>query len=113
MNAPSFENRTISEMFSRGFWMMLGPLLLVPFAIKIIEYGNGWLTPFDFIFVGTLIAMILARGFEFYKGHPRTAEGAPATQQHFWRYVLWVGILGSVAWIVANLVGNYVLAKGP
>jgi hypothetical protein len=110
MNAPSYENRTIPEMASRGFWMMLGPMLLVPFAFKIIEHGNGWLTAFDIAFLGTLLVMILARGFEFYKGHPRTAEGAPATREHLWRYALMVAIIGAVAWIVANVLGNYVLS---
>jgi hypothetical protein len=108
MNAPIYENRTMPEMFSRGFWMMLGPMLLVPFTYKIIEHGNGWLTVFDLAFLGTILAMILARGFEFYKGRPRTAEGEPATFGHLRRYLIGLLIVAAAVWIVANVLGNYV-----
>lgn len=107
---PSEEGirRTIPEMFSRAFWMMLGPMLLIPITYKIIEYGNGWLTLFDFVFMAIIVAMLLARGFEFWKGHPRTAEGAPATTGHFRRYALTLLGIGIPLWIAANVLGNYV-----
>jgi hypothetical protein len=111
MNAPGYERRTIPEMMSRGFWMMLGPMLLVPLTFKVIEYGNGWLTAFDFALLGTLAAMIVARGFEFYKGHPRTTDGAPATRDHLWRYALFVAVLGASLWVLANVIGNYLLRR--
>jgi hypothetical protein len=111
MNTPGLENRSIAEMMSRGIWMMLGPMLLVPFMFNILQHGNGWLTGYDFVFLGTLAVMVLARSFEFYKGHPRTADGAPATQEHLLRYILLVLGGGLAAWIVANVLGNYVIDR--
>lgn len=101
--------RTIPEMFSRGFWMMIGPMMLIPITFKIIEYGNGWLTIFDFVFLATLVVMLLARAFEFFKGHPRTAEGTPATPGHLRRYAIALIAIGVPVWIAANVLGNYVL----
>jgi hypothetical protein len=109
MTAPNYEHRTIPEMASRGFWMMIGPMLLVPLTFKVIEHGNGWLTTIDFVFLGTLAAMVLARGFEFYKGHPLTVEGQPATTKHFQRFVMLVAGAGLGVWVMANVVGNYVI----
>jgi hypothetical protein len=109
-NNPS--DHTIFEMLCRGFWMLIGPMLLIPIAVSLVDYGNGWFTKFDFLFLGVLVAMLLARGFEFYKGHPRTSEGTPATPAHFRRYALGVVLLGALAWIVANVLGNYVLNGG-
>jgi hypothetical protein len=109
MNTPTFENRSILEMMSRGFWMMIGPMLVLPIAVSIVQHGNGWWTAADYAFLGTLAAMVLSRCFEFYKGHPRTAEGEPATREHLWRYVLLVCGCGLAIWIVANVLGNYVI----
>jgi hypothetical protein len=103
------ERRTIPEMFCRGVWMMFGPMLLVPITYKIIEHGSGWFTVFDGIFIVTLIIMVAARGFEFFKGKPRTAEGTPATPAHLRRYVVGVVGIGLPLWIAANVMGNYVL----
>lgn len=105
------EHHTIPEMACRAFWMMLGPMLLVPLTFKIVEYGNGWLTAFDFAFLSIVAGMLLARGFEFFKGHPRTADGAPATPAHFRKYALGVLALGIPIWIAANVLGNYVLTR--
>ena len=111
MNEPvEYEKHTIPEMLGRAFWMMIGPMLLVPITYKIIEHGNGWLTVFDFIFLGTLLVMLLARCFEFYKGHPRTSEGTPATREHLRRYALGVVAIGVPLWIAANVLGNYILS---
>lgn len=105
------ESHTIPEMISRSFWMMVGPMLLVPLTYKIIEHGNGWMTLFDLLFFGTLAAMLAARGFEFFKGAPRTADGTPATRDHLRRYALGVIGIGLPLWIGANVVGNYLLGN--
>jgi hypothetical protein len=111
MNTTTNEpQRTIPEMFSRGFWMMFGPLLLIPLAFKIVEHGQGWFTPYDIAFLLILAGMLAARGFEFYKGAPRTAEGQPATSDHFKRYALGVVTIGLACWVVTNLLANHWLA---
>lgn len=101
--------RTIPEAFARVFWMLLGPLLLVPITFKVVEYGNGWLTVFDFAFLGVLCALMLARCFEFFKGHPLTAEGQPATPSHLKRYLVGTVAVGLPIWVAANVLGNYIL----
>ena len=103
--------RTIPEMFARLFWMLFGPMLLIPITFKLVEYGNGWLTKFDIAFMCVLLLLVLTRLFEFYKGHPLTAEGQPASPGHLRRYALGVIAIGLPIWIAANVLGNYVLTR--
>ncbi|MGE3806092.1 MAG: hypothetical protein AB7K24_15585 [Gemmataceae bacterium] len=102
------EQRTsLSAAFSRIFWMMLGPMILVVVALNIAQSAAGWLTGADMIFLIVLAGMIAARWFEFHKGDPQTATGAPATPAHLRRYVLSAALLGVGVWVIVNLVGNH------
>lgn len=106
------ETRTpFLPILCRVFWLMLGPLLLVVLTFMIATTGNGWLTPADVGFLGILVALMIARWLEFRGGNPQTAEGEPATPAHLRRYLIVVVAFGLGLWIVANIVGNYVLAS--
>lgn len=107
------EDRNVTsgrDILARLFWMMIGPMLLALFAYLIIKTGNGWLTGFDFAFLGVAAAMMLARWLEFRGGHAKTAEGEPATPAHLRRYLIGVAVLGLAVWVIANIIGNYVLS---
>ncbi len=96
-------------ILGRVFWMMLGPMLLVLMTFMIATTGNGWLTHADFGFLGILVAIMIARWLEFRGGNPQTAEGQPATPAHLRRYLIAVVVLGLGLWVMANVVGNYLL----
>jgi hypothetical protein len=50
------------------------------------------------------------RYLEVRAGNPMKPDGDPATPADFRRYLLMVAVIGPLLWIVANVVGNHVLA---
>ena len=87
-------------------WMIVGPFALAIVGISITERHDGWFSPLDLVFFVVLGGMLLGRWLEFRYSRPLTATGEPATVAHLRRYALVLGILGLVAWLAANLVGN-------
>ena len=105
------EMRSLSAVFGRVLWMMLGPLILVLLTFVIVSTGSGWLTWADIAFVGVLASMLLARWVEFQRGHPQTATGEPATPTDLRRYVRTILPVGATVWFLANLMGNHLLDR--
>jgi hypothetical protein len=102
-------DQTVVGVLARLGWMMVGPALLAVFAFLVVKTGNGWLTPVDFGFMAVAASLILARWLEFRTGSPQTAEGQPATPEHLRQYTIGVVVISLVVWVVANILGNYVL----
>ena len=98
-------------VFGRLFWMIVGPLALVLTAYFIVTSGTGWTTTADFLFLIILGGMILGKWLEFRGGSPETSTGEPATAADLRRYILMVVIAGPAVWVVANILGNYVLRR--
>jgi hypothetical protein len=92
---------------ARGFWTALGPLLLLTLLAIIISTGSGWLTAVDALFFLTLAGVLAARWFEFRGGDPQTATGQPATRDDLRFYLLVTPIVGLIAWVLANAIGNH------
>jgi hypothetical protein len=90
----------------RVFWMMVGPFALATLALSIAGQADGWFSPTDLLYFVVLAGMLIGRWTEFRFSLPMTASGEPATADHLRRYVLGLGLLGLVAWVVANLIGN-------
>ena len=95
----------------RLFWMMVGPLALVLTTYFIVTSGTGWTTTADFLFFIILGGMILGKWLEFRGGSPETQTGERATTADLRRYILMVVIAGPAVWIVANILGSYVLRR--
>ena len=108
--APTQLSNSLFVMFSRVYWMAIGPAILVLLALNIINRGNGWFTPVDFAFLALLGVLLLARWIEFRGGDPHTSTGEPATPEDLRRYALYAILIGLGAWVVANLIGNHLLA---
>ncbi len=99
---------TLGEILARLTWMLAGPVFLFILAYGIVYTGNGWATPVDFAFFVALAITLAARWFEFLGGHPRTAEGAPATPLHLHRFLTVGTLVGVSVYVLANVLGNYV-----
>ena len=95
----------------RLFWMMVGPLALVLTIYFIVTSGTGWTTTADLLFFIILGGMILGRWLEFRGGSPETSTGERATAADLHRYILIVVTAGPAVWVVANILGNYVLRR--
>lgn len=98
-------------VFGRLSWMIVGPMALVMTTYFIVTSGNGWTTPADLIYFVILGGMILGKWLEFRGGSPETSTGERATAADLRRYILMVVTAGPVMWIVANILGNYVLRR--
>jgi hypothetical protein len=98
-------------VFGRLLWMMIGPLALVLTIYSIATSGAGWTTTADILYFIILGGMMLGRWLEFHGGRPETSTGEPATDADLRRYVLTIMAAGPIVWVLANLVGNYLLAK--
>jgi len=101
---------SIKVIFARLFWMLLGPVFLAISLYHIATAGTGWATFADLLYFIILGGMILGRWVEFRGGNPRTTTGEPATPADLRRYVLAVAVGGPVCWVLANLIGNHLLA---
>ena len=108
---PSTQSTSMLAFAARWYWMMLGPLILGLLAFSIITNGNGWLTRADIAFLVLLGVLLMSRWLEFHEGNPETATGEPATTNHLRRYLLYATLLGLSGWVLANLMGNYWLAR--
>jgi hypothetical protein len=102
---------SLSALFGRVFWMMVGPLSLVLLTFAIVQIGSGWLTWADCLYLAVLGGMVLARWQEFRRGSPRTTDGRPATRGDLRHYVQTAVPVGVGIWVAANVVGNYVLDR--
>ncbi len=98
-------------VFVRVFWMALGPLMLGLLVLAIIRNGKGWFTPADLWFLVILNALILARWAEFRTGHALNSMGQPAKPDDFRRYITGAAAIGLGGWVIANVIGNYVMPR--
>lgn len=109
MAAPS--TTSTAALFGRLFWMMIGPLSLALTVYYIVTSGTGWRTFADGLYFVILLGMILGKWLEFHGGNPQTSAGDPATPADLRRYVVTLVIVGPLVWVLANVVGNHLLAK--
>lgn len=100
----------LSAVLGRLFWMIAGPLGLALCIYYIVTSGTGWRTEADLLYFLLLGGMILGRWLEFRGGQPQTTSGEPATMADFRRYVVLVAVAGPIVWVIANVIGNHVLA---
>jgi hypothetical protein len=109
--ATQSASTSLSAILGRIFWMMYGPIFLMVFAIIIAQRADGWLAAPDLIYFLVLGGMLLGRWIEFRGGNPLTGMGEPATEADLRRYWFLAGLIGMGVWVVANLVGNHVVAS--
>lgn len=106
---PSQLSNSSLVLFSRIFWMAIGPGILALLTLIIIDQGLGWFTTVDMAYLAVLGVLVVARWIEFQGGDPHTSTGEPATPSDLRRYALYAMIIGLITWIVANFIGIHLL----
>lgn len=109
---PKIEARGISSvsvLLGRIIWFMAGPLALLGITYGIVTRGSGWLSGLNAAYVAVVALMVWGRWHELRSGVATTAEGKPATWDHYRRYVRVLLPLAGVVVLVANRLGNHVL----
>jgi hypothetical protein len=91
---------------ARLYWIMIGPMMLFVTGYLIVSNGRGWWSPSSLAFIAWLVGLAFAKWLEFQGGNPQTSTGEPATPADLRRYLLAIVVLGPIAWIVANVIGN-------
>jgi hypothetical protein len=107
---PVREIRSVSVLLGRLMWVAFGPIALILITLGIVTQGSGWLTGLDAMFAFVAGLMLLGRWREQRSGAATRATGEPATEQDFRRFVLLFPLIALAVWVVANLLGNHVLA---
>lgn len=97
-------------LLTRLYWLALGPIFAMFSLIAVARTSAGWLTVIDGVYFVLLGLLPLSRWLEFRLGKLETSAGKPATGTDLRNYVLLVAIGGAVAWAVAKLISNYLIA---
>ena len=100
---------SLGVLGARLTWVILGPMALLGLTWGIASRRAGWLTGLDAAFGIVLALMLLGRWVEHRSGTGTTLTGEFATPEQFKRYMAYLPPLAVVAWIVAHIVGTYVL----
>jgi hypothetical protein len=97
-------NPSTSRMaaFSRLFWMLVGPAILSLLGLSMAEAHRGWFAPRSVIYLGMLIAVVLARWFG-----PIDSNGQPTTPRQRQMELTFLIALGIGGWLIANALGFY------
>lgn len=64
---------SLTALFGRIFWMMIGPIFLMVLALGIAQQRDGWFAPTDFLYFLVLGGMLFGRHTEFRYGDPLTS----------------------------------------
>lgn len=97
-------------LLARVSWIMFGPVALVVTTAGIVMRGGGWLTTLDLLFALIVGWMVLGRWIEYRGGAAMTAGGNLATAHQINRYLVGLPVAAAALWVVANALGNHVLA---
>lgn len=100
---------SFSVLLCRLFWVFLGPAALFLTAVSIVQSGTGWLTGKDLLFGLSLLATVLCRWGDFWKGDRTNTFGDPVTEKYMWGYTAGALVAGVTLWVAANVLGNHVL----
>lgn len=87
---------------SRLFWMLVGPAILSILGLFIAESHKGWFSPRSVVFLGLLIAVVLARWFDSLDSY-----GQPTTPRQRQLELAFLITLGVGGWLIANALGVY------
>ena len=93
---------TLSGLFVRLYWLILGNILLIMMAMLIFLNRESFFSGADLGYWGALALLIVARYVDVKRVHGLTSEGEPATMSHFKRYAARVAGAGGALWGLAQ-----------
>jgi hypothetical protein len=96
----------------RLFWMGIGNVALALCAVAILRHQGGFLSAADIVYWVLVPAMIVARFVDIRRFDGRTAAGAPASDVHWRRYLVFVIVGSSALWAIAHVVAYFEVVGG-
>jgi hypothetical protein len=105
--AQSKSVNSLKVLIVHLFWMLLGPALLFAFLyINAIEDGN-WLSGIDLAYFIVLALILFSRWLDQWSDECALSDGPISSWQEYKRFVYIFVPAALSAWIVTNLIGNY------
>ena len=92
---------------TRIYWLMFGPALLILIALHLSNPQQRGIGIADALFLTGLLAIVLARWFEFQKGAALNGFGEPAQPKDLPRFVIGALLVGTVIWLAAKAIANF------
>jgi hypothetical protein len=110
---PTNKPKALSLRFAlaRLFWLYAGPMIMLLTSFSIVRAGSGWTTYLDAVFLVVLGLTIFARWYELHSGHGCDGFGNPVTMAVFPKYLGLIVPVAVAAWVIANMLGNHILAS--
>jgi hypothetical protein len=97
----------ISAAIARLYWMIVGSGLLIGLSLYIaFNAGKSVLIP-SCLYLLNLVCMILLRYIDIRFLHGQTADGEPATMQHWARYSIFLSGIAAALWGAALLLSHF------
>jgi len=96
------------SLLVRLFWMAVGNFILFFMVCGIVAGENKGLGLKDAVYAIVVVLLVLARYIDIRYLGGYTAQGAPASMAHWYRYVAGLITCGGVIWGLAHMV-NYFL----
>jgi hypothetical protein len=97
------------SLLVRFFWMVIGNFILFFMAAGICASENKGLGLKDAIYWVVVILLVLARYVDIKYLDGLTAQGAPASMTHWYRYSAGLIIGGGLVWGLAHAVNYFLL----
>jgi hypothetical protein len=97
---------SLGVLFAHVTWSFAGPLAMFLALLFIVKAGTGWASVVDAAFFVLVGLTVWSRWYDQRSGQATTSYGEHSTWADCRRYMLWMPLTASAAWIVANVIGN-------
>jgi hypothetical protein len=104
------EHDSLLFLVTRLYWTGLGPIFALMLLVGVAQNATGWFTTTDAVYFAAVGLLGLSRWLEFRMGKAETTAGKTATWNDLTKYLIVVALLALLAWIVAKVIGLYLLA---
>jgi hypothetical protein len=102
---------TAVGVLARLFWMLVGNAILLFSLIFLLHNKGGWLHTADVVFWITVGVLVLVRYLDIRFCNGLTAAGAPASRQHWVKYVVMLLVVSTTTWVLAHAANYLFVAR--
>ena len=106
-NHEEQKNNPPAGCLLRLFWMIIGNVILLSCAYGIVQHHSSFLSLADVLYWVVVGFLLAARYVDIRHLHGTTADGDPATMNHWRRYATIVGVVSAGLWLVSHAMAYY------
>jgi hypothetical protein len=106
---PQVEITSMAVLATHVIWLFFGPSFLMLLLLAMAQSATGWFSGLDFAYFAIVGLMVFARWFEQRSGQAVTVMGEVSLWRHFRLYAISLPLTAGALWILANVIGNYIV----